>query len=311
MDHYTKFGVPNNFEELLPTLKTQTKKWETVCYSGTKINNSAKISFYLSPKNNPYGNIILSPGLATNTDIDPLMKTLTFWALTHRYNVICFDTFLGDFYPTPSFEVAQRNTYTEFTTLLEHCIKFTEQYFINQPNILIAHSAGATGTIDALNNIVSRDEKITIDSVLLFAPWVCEDWHREFKQIVYKRCQSNNYDNPHNILPITNVFDMLATNSARYVSIMPDFFEDMHRIPFAPDLMNKWEIYTTFVCGEKDKKSPVDQIKARYDELQKQPNKKLFKFVVMPNVKHSFLNFYENNKTVIDLIKSQRRKIRG
>ena len=294
--NYKQFGVPNNFEELLPNLKTQTKKWETICYSGTEINNCAKISFYKTPKSNPYGNIILNPGLATNTNIDPLMKTLTFWALTHRYNVVTFDTFLGDFYPSPSFDTAKRNTYVEFITLLENCIKFTEQYFIDQPNILIAHSAGATGTIDALNNIAKKDEKITIDSVMLFAPWICESWHQEFKNIVYRRCESNNFDNPHKILPVTNIFDMLATGTARYVSILPDFFDDIHKFPFAPDLMNKWNTYTTFVCGEKDKKAPFYQIEAKFQELQKQPNKKMFKFVMLPNVKHSFLNFYENDQ---------------
>ena len=46
MNNYLHIGVPENFNDLLPELKAKTLKWETVCYSGTKINNNAKISFY-------------------------------------------------------------------------------------------------------------------------------------------------------------------------------------------------------------------------------------------------------------------------
>ena len=118
MNNYLHIGVPENFNDLLPVLKAKTLKWETVCYSGTKINNNAKISYDASFFPDSYGNIILSPGLGTNTDIDPLMRTITFWSLTHKYNIITFDTFLGQFCDVPSFEIAQKNTYSEFVSLL-------------------------------------------------------------------------------------------------------------------------------------------------------------------------------------------------
>ncbi len=310
MDRYKQFGIPNNFDELLPDLKSKTLKWETVCYSGTKINQSAKISYYATISTNPYGDIILSPGLGTNTDIDPLMKMLTFWALTHRHNVITINTFLGDFIDQPSFEQAQINTYPEFVSLLESSIKFIEPYSVASKNILIGHSAGATGIIDALNNIAKKEEKININSVMLFAPWASEEWHETFKGLVYTRCESNNFENPNKILPIMNIFDADLTKKARYMSIMPKFFNEMDNSPFRPNLMNKWNSYITIIAGEKDKKAPKEVLEQRFQELEKQPNRNLFKFIVLPNAKHSFLHIYENNQSVISLIKSQRKRLR-
>jgi len=311
MDHYKKFGVPNNFEESLPTLKTQTKKWETVCYSGTKINNSAKITFYATPKSNPYGNIILTPGLATNTNIDPLMKPLTFWSLTHNYNVITFDTFLGDFYNQPSFESAQRNTYPEFISLLCECIKFIEPYSIKSQSILIGHSAGAAGLIDALNNLTTGGQKVNFGSVMLFAPWLTDKWKDNLTDIVYRHCDSHGMDNPHRILPIVNIFDIEQNRKTRYVTIMPEFLNNMIHSDFQPDLMNKWDTNVTIVVGEKDKKVSIEQTEQRFFDLQKQPESNRFKFIIVPNVKHSFLNLGSNTPAIINLIKSQRNKIRN
>ena len=310
MDRYKQFGIPNNFEEILPDLKSKTLKWETVCYSGTKINQSAKIQYYAAVASNPYGDIILSPGLGTNTSIDPLMKTLTFWALTHRHNVITFDTFLGDFSEDISFEIAQRNTYPEFVALLESCIKFVEPYSVASKNIIIGHSAGATGIVDALNNIVKKDEKLNIGSVMLFAPWVSTEWFDSFKDIIYKRCESNGFENPHKILPVMNIFDANQTKTARYMCIMPKFLTEMEESPFRPDLMNKWNTYITIVAGEKDRKVSTETLQQRFEELTKQSNRNLFQFIVLPDAKHSFLKIYDNNQSVISLIKSQRKKIR-
>lgn len=310
MNRFAKFGIPDDFAQKLPDLKAKTIKWETLCYSGTKINQSAKISYYSTISANPYGDIILSPGLGTNTEIDPLMKTITYWGLTHRYNIITINTFLGDFIEQPSFEKAQINTYSEFVTLLESCIKFIEPYSIASKNILIGHSAGATGVVDALNNIVKKDEKININSVMLFAPWVSKEWFDAFTTIIYKRCESNKFDNPHKILPIMNIFDAECSGTARYMSIMPKFLTEMENSPFRPDLMNKWNTYITIVAGEKDRKISTDTLYERYQELSLQPNRNLFQFISLPDAKHSFLSIYKNNQSVISLIKSQRKRIK-
>jgi len=300
-------GLPNDFEATLPDLKQKTIKWETECYSGTKLNLSAKITFYQSLNNSPYGNLILVPGLATNTTIDPLMKALTAWSLTHRYNIITINTFLGDFLDWPSFEQAQKNTYPEFVALLESCIHFIEPYTINDYSCIIGHSAGATGLVDALNNIVKHDKPINLSAVLLFAPWASVEWHNYFKQIVYDRCKANNFENPHNILPVSNPFDWAVTKRPRYVSVLPKFMNSLEESTFSPELMNKWNKYITIVAGENDKKAPVETLQERFQELQKMSNRNLFKFVVLPKTKHSFLQLNTNPEAVIKLIKSQRK----
>ena len=91
---------------------------------------------------------------------------------------------------------------------------------------------------------------------------------------------------------------------------MPDFFIDMQKYPFRPDLMNKWNTHTTIIAGAKDKKSPVSQIQSKFEELTKQPNKHLFDFIVLPDEKHSFIQLYQHKTSVINLIKSQSKKIR-
>ncbi len=310
MKQFKSLAIPDNYEDLLPELKSKTLKWQTVHYSGTKINSSATISYYETPSQNPYGNIILSPGMCTNTNIDPLMKTLTYWALSHRHNVITFDTFLGKFYDTPTVENARKITYKEFVTILESCIDFIEPYSINQQNILIGHSAGATGIIDALNNTVKKGKKTNITSVMLFAPWPGSQWFDSLKKIVYTRCESNNFKTPYGILPITNIFDVHECNHTRYVTLMPKFLSDMTSTKFRPDLMNKWDTYITIVAGEKDKKTSLELLQERFSILEKESNHKRFKFIILPNAKHSFLDVYENNRAVISLIQSQRRKSR-
>jgi len=309
MKQFKQLGVPDNYSELLPGLKQKNLKWETVCYSGTKINSSATISYYATPSPNPFGNIILSPGMCTNTNIDPLMKTLTYWALSHRHNVITFNTFLGEFHETPTVENARKITYKEFVKVLESCVKFIEPYSINQQNILIGHSAGATGIIDALNSIVKKNQKVNLTSVMLFAPWPGSKWFNSLKQIVHARCESSNTKTPYGILPVTNIFDIHECGHTRYVTLMPKFLSDITSTPFRPDLMTKWGTYITIVAGEKDRKTSLELLQERFNELQNTTkNRNRFKFIVLPNAKHSFLDVYENNRSVISLIQSQRRR---
>lgn len=307
MSKLNSLGIPSNFEQMLPKLKNTTLKWETVCYSGTKINQSTKIQYFTSFYPGSYGNIVLSPGLGTNTDIDPLMKMITFWALTHRYNIITFDTFLGNFYNNPSYEMAQKNTYPEFIASLESCIKFTEPYSIKQPTILIGHSAGATGMIEALNNMIAQKEKIHLQSVILFAPWTTEQWHNYLKDFIGQRSEKIVANSPKKFLPIPNMFDSEKTGMVRYMPIMPDFLTELNKSPFRPDLMNKWGTNITIVLGEKDKKVSPETVYQRYEELTKTShNKNFLQFIVLPEAKHSFVQLYKNKKAIIELLKSQR-----
>jgi hypothetical protein len=71
--------------------------------------------------------------------------------------------------------------------------------------------------------------------------------------------------------------------------------------------MSKWDTHITIVAGEKDKKSPPYLVQKRYKELKKYRNKKHLKFVLLSGAKHNFLNVYQRKRSVITLIKSQRR----
>lgn len=303
MNKFEILGLPKNFKDLLPELKKRTIQWETTCYSGTEINNHATISYYAS-FTSPYGNIILCPGLGTNTDIDPLSQMIMFWALTHKFNIITLNTFLGKFYNSPTPEIAQRNTYPEFITLLQSCITNIQQYCI-ETNIMIGHSAGATGIINAMNNITNSGQSTNINSVMLFAPWASIKWHSYLKKFIYTKLQTNTPQ----FLPITNVFDTQQNGKMRFVPISPNFFKDMDQTPFNPDLMNNWGSYITIIAGEKDRKTSTTLLTKRFEVLKQQPNKDKFSFIILPGAKHSFLEIYKNNQSVISLIKSQKDKL--
>ena len=303
MINLSTLGLPNNFKDLLPELKSKTMKWETNCYSGTDINNYATISFYESLRS-PYGNIILTPGLGTNTDIDPLSKMLIFWALTHKFNIITFNTFLGRFYHKPTLQIAQQNTYHEFVHVLQKCITYTEN-FCSDINIMIGHSAGATGTIDAMNNLAANDKKTKINSVMLFAPWVSIKWFNSMQKNI-----SAHHPDTRDMIPILNIFNTdKKSTGPEYIPVTPKFFHDMTHNQFRPDLMNKWGTNITIIAGEKDKKTFTKLLAKRFEILQTQPNHDKFSFIVLPNAKHSFLEIYKNNQSVISLIKSQKTKL--
>lgn len=304
-----KLVNPDNFEELLPTLKKNTFQWESMYYSGTKINTSGKIALYQTQDTKPCGNIILIPGLATNTSIDPLMKSITYWSLTHRYNVITFDTFLGDFHESPCLKTAQQNTFPEFIALIQAGIHFIEPYTINSYSCVIGHSAGATGLIAALNNITKQNKPIKLSAVMLFAPWASKEFPNYLENMVYTRLVSNGFKGELKYLPISNCFDTYATHKTRYVTILPNFLHQLATSPFHPDLMNKWNLFITIVAAGKDKKAPADPIHQRYTELQQYSNKSLFKYVEVKDAKHSFLNIGTTAQNVISLIKAQRNKI--
>jgi len=307
MNRAEQFAVLNNFEKHLIAIKAKTLKWRTVCYSQTEHNRPAVISCYGALNKNTCGDIVLIPGLAANTDIDPLMKTLLFWGLTHRRNVFCIDTFLGHFQNKATKEDAAHNTYPEFIAVLENSIKYLEKQIIPNKNIFIGHSAGATGLIDAMNKLTIKHEKHYIGSVVLFAPWASVNCFDMLIKVLRKRCTSNNFDCSQDILPVSNGFDFKETGKVRYVSVSPSFLNDMIYSDFRPDLMTKWGANITVVAGEKDTKVSVDTLKQYYKNLVEQnTHSDTLEFIVLPNARHSILQPFSNNRSVINIIKNQK-----
>lgn len=146
------------YKTKLPALKDTTFRWELKYSSRTENKTIGQISYY-SVNNTPSENcIILVPGLASNTRTEPLMRIIEFWALSVKYDVYCLDTFLGNFLPETSQELAIKHTFDEYIDLIDTGLdKIESECKTNKYNYscLIAHSAGATAIIEMYNKRIS------------------------------------------------------------------------------------------------------------------------------------------------------------
>ena len=308
MNRTKQFAALNNFEQELNAVKSKTLKWQTICYSGTHINQSATISAYTSLNPNSCGDIVLFPGLAANTNIDPLMKTLMFWGLTHRRNVFCIDTFLGDFKEKPSAEDAQKNTYPEFVSLIEQSIKFIQPFTIPNKNTLIGHSAGATGLTDALNNLTAHNINTNAGSVILFAPCFGTQQLGAINKTIKRRIISNQGEMPENMLPLASIFDVWQSKKMRHIYIPQNFVSDMFTSVFKADLIVQWNTHVTIVAAENDTKVSLNHLQQCYEQTILQSDSDVFKFVLLPKTPHSILLPNSNNYKIINVVKNQKTK---
>ena len=185
---HSRYQIPANFYELLPELKEKTFKWRLEYSSRSENATIGYITHYSPIMDNgkkPNGNIILAPGLASNADIEPLMKAITYWALTKKFNVYSITTFLGDFKPEVTPALAARNTFPEFIKLMDMGIDLIEEQCRDQWTCLIGHSAGATGAIEIFNKRIKENKTPRVSAAILFAPWCTTQWH-DFIKSVYK-----------------------------------------------------------------------------------------------------------------------------
>ena len=312
MNRAKQFADSGKFKDFLSYEKKKTLKWQNVCYSGTANNCGATISYYASTNPNTYGDIVLFPGLATNTNIDPFMKNLMFWGLNHRRNVITVDTFLGEFKDKLSApeakQHANKNTYSEFVSLLEQSIKFIQPYTIPNKNILIGHSAGATGLTDALNNLTTKNIKTNAGSVMLFAPCFGVQQIGTIDNAVKRRIDAKRDEYPDGILIMPNAQDVWETRKIRNVYVSPNFIGDMFASTFRPDLMNKWGTYITLVAAQKDTKVSITCLKQCFEEMKNMSCADLFKMIILSDSQHSILAPNQNNRNILNIIKNQRIK---
>lgn len=306
MNRAKQFAFLSGFEPFLNEIKAKALKWQTVHYSGTQNNQTATISYYTSLNPNVCGNIILIPGLATNTNLDPLMKTLMFWGLNHRRNIITINTFLGDFKDKPAVDDDTKNTYPEFVSLIEQSIKFIQPYTISNKNMLIGHSAGASGLTDAMNNLTENNITTNIGSVILFAPCFGAHHLDSINKQIERRMESNKNEITKNLLPMINAFDVWATSKIRHVYVSSNFISDMFNSKFRPDLMNKWNTTVTLVAAKQDEKVSFKFLEQCYKQLQQQSRSDLFNFVALQNTPHCILKPKNNNQDVIHVIKNQK-----
>lgn len=300
-----KIGIPENFDELLPDLKSKTLKWEAVCYSGTKINSSSTITFHQPVVSGSYGTLILIPGLATNNDFDPLMKSITYWALTHKYNVVHISTFINDFMNPVSPEQLAKNTYQEFQDIINQSLTFIQPYTLNQYSMVIGHCASANGIIDAFNNRVKNSEEIPVSSALLFAPWP-KTPSQEYENSVL-HLLTNEIERQSKMSEL-DFISKIKLGHMNFLYSMNNFRSEIDNVTFEPDLMVKWDIPVTFVAAQRDKLSKPERVQKNYETLAGVSNN--FKYLYLVNRKHSFEKLYTDSQAIINLIKSQKPKRR-
>lgn len=309
-----RIQIPANFHELLPELKDKTFKWRLEYSSRTNNATIGYITHYspvLADEKKPNGNIILAPGLASNADIEPLMQSITYWALTKRFNVYAITTFLGDFKPEITHELATQNTFSEFITLMDMGIDIIEEQCHNQWTCLIGHSFGATGAIEIFNKRIKDKKSPRLSAVILFAPYTTPQWHEYIKSVYKNRnCPPDITDQEFNKTPmgIISPHDICYSKQKRHITIYPTFFDDADNAEFRPDLMAQYNVPFTIVGGGRDKKSPVEMLRNIHSTLASGPNGHLFKYVEFPNSKHSFIDQHRDYNAIINLIKSQHIK---
>ena len=292
-------GLPENFADRLPELRQKTLKWQTVYHSGSKINSAATITFHQAVSDKSLGTIILIPGLATNNNFDPLMSSVSYWGLTHKYNIVTIDTFINDFLSEIKPEKIKFNTYEEFKTIIYQSLKFVQSYNPNSYHIAVGHCASSNGITGTFNDCVKQSLPIPVQSALLFAP--------------FSKTPSETFENSVKRLLSSTLNDVKRTNDPvakikvkhlSFLAAMENFIKEEEAVSFEPDLMVQWNIPVTFVTGQLDKISPFDRIN-KYTEILNQKSSN-FKHLYLKNKKHNFATLYTDTNAIIEIIRSQR-----
>lgn len=297
---YKEFGIPENFEEQLPELKTKTMKWETVCYSGTATNSKSTISFYKPIENKILGNLILVPGLATNSRVDPLMKSIQYWGLTHHYNIVNIDTFLNDFEQADNHEFIAKNTYPELKTILKQSIQFIRSHIDNNHTCIIGHCLSSTAITDVLNEFTKKRQPLPVQSAIFFAPWPIIP---KSKFDTLKAYITKTESNP---LPIDSA-TRLKIQQKKFVYAMQNVVHQIEDSKFEPSIVAQWGIPVSYIVAGRDKTAPADRAKAHIELLTKEQGSTKFDYLYLPERQHTFENLYQEAKNIISVIKTQRQ----
>jgi len=304
--------IPANYNELLPDLKARAFRWELKYSSHTEIKTAGKISYYSINQTNRC--IVLIPGLASNTQTEPLMKVLMYWALTHQYDVYCINTFLGNFIPEKTKELAERHTFSEYVSLIDRGLEKIAPECAGRWACIVGHSAGATAMIEIYNNRILNNQKLRFSASVLFAPYLCDNFVK-FVHSFYKKHSYNNKISHKEFLKaplgLISPHEVLQNKCINYVTVLPTIFSDIASVQFRPDIMEQYTIPVTLVAGGRDKKSPPHDLRKKFNVLKTGKNAALFSFVNFKNSKHSFINQHHDTEAIINLIKSLRVKSRN
>ncbi len=298
--------VPSDFDQELPDLKNRAFQW-SMKYSINPDNNPTGNITYYSITDKPHANLILLPGLASNTETEPLMRVMTYWGLKYKYNIFALDTFMGEFTRDISPDAARQNTFPALLDSVETGMDLIQKHCTGPHTCVIAHSLGATAVLCVLNRRFNANRPIPVTAGVVFAPYLSADWHITLKGILRTRFHLEHLsDAEFDSIPVglSSPHALFANEKWRYVSIQPKLLDESE---VTPDLkaMAKYSIPITLVAGGRDRKVPAETLRDLHKQLSELPNGKLFRYVEFPTSKHSFLDQHKDWSAILRLIQSQ------
>ena len=301
--------IPKNYMDTLSELKDKYFAWKTEFSSKTDIATTGHITHYEIRDTMARGNFVLVPGLASNTQIEPIMCAVSYWALSHKYNIYTVDTFLGEFKPECTQDLAAKNTLPEFLDLMDAGLDVVSKMSAGQWTCVVAHSLGGTGVLEVANRRVQDNRPIGFSGMILFAPFIIGEWIDFTKGFVKHYQYPDLSDEEFYKMPMKLIspHDVYHSKQVRCVSVYPKFYDDINKLQPRPDLMAKYDIPVTLVAGGLDRKSPPKNIRSVYNAVHEQNAN--IKFVEFPNSRHSFIDQHNDWNAILRLIKSQHTRV--
>ena len=300
------FSLPNpeDIDPLLGTLLGPYKKSTTPYNTQTDINSTGCVTYYSAiPPRETRGNLVLIPGLASNTDTDPLMKNLRYWGFTHSYNIYCINTFMGDFVQDLSYERAQKNTFAEYVAAIGTSLDIVEEICAGQPTHIISHSIGGNALIKTFYNRAAENRDTNFSSVMMFAPCITGKWYRTLEQQHMRSVGSSKLEDIKKIpIPVYNPHNKQDPNS--FVPIMHNFLTDSCDLSFERPFINRLQKPVTIVGGTHDRAVPSHQLQAIYKLLKTQSNSDLFQFMLFEGARHTFTALHNKSLAIKSLLKT-------
>ncbi|MBR2286292.1 MAG: alpha/beta hydrolase [Alphaproteobacteria bacterium] len=298
--------IPKNYADALPELKGKYFTWQMHFSSRTDLGTIGQITHY-SVGDVARGNFVLVPGLASNTQIEPLMGALSYWSLKHKYNIYALDTFLGNFKPEISAELAKKNTFPEFIDLMDAGLEIVSKMSMGKWTCVVGHSLGGTGVLEVFNRRVLQNRPVGFSGAILFAPYVTKEWFDFSKKFMHHHQYPDLSDDEFEKVPmgLMSPHDVMLVRQNRYVSLFTKFYDEVVALQPRPDLMAQYNIPVTMVAGGKDQKSPIEYIRSIYNQVNEYSPKEKMRFVEFPESRHSFMHQHEDWVAILRVMRSQ------
>lgn len=274
---------------ITPEIKEHAIQWRA------KIPGTSAASFGYVTKYSLHtparGSLILVPGMASNCKTEPLFQEFINWGLRHKYDVYSLETFLGRFQPDVNLKYAQVNTVPELINLIDNGLTTIAKHTNHKPLRIVAHSAGAVGTMFAINQQIAQNRPINIKNVTLFAPFIADERFARIKKLY--RCRSKS-EEEFQRTPIRIENPFAKPSQPRYISVLPSFFEQITNLNLVTPETATYKFPVTIVGGGRDNKVPCDALHKLYKELATLPNGCNFQYVMLPKSNHSFISQSNN-----------------